>query len=137
MNTSRKNEYSRRPESERQCVSVPIEDLELPSPQRCFGLRVRGDAMTGRHILEGDIVFIDPNRMPSSGRVVAALVDGEPVLRTFVNDGGRNYLRAENPNYPRQVPVRELVIQGVLVGMVRFTDQTSGTLPRYPSPASV
>lgn len=127
MNTYWKNRYKPRPGSERQCERVPLDEIELPSERKCFGLRVRGDAMAGRHLLEGDIVFIDPNSTPSSGRVVAALIDGEPVLRTYMVEGGRGFLRAENPNYPRQLPIRELLIQGVVVGMVRyFEEQNAG-----------
>lgn len=124
MNTNlQAPDYRRRPDSERQCAPVSIDELEIPPTRRCFGLRVRGDAMAGRHILEGDIVFVDPDRTPSSGRVVAALIDGEPVLRTFVVEGsGRGFLRAENQDYPRQIPVRELVIQGVVVGLVRYSE---------------
>jgi SOS-response transcriptional repressor LexA len=65
-------------------------------------------------------------RTPSSGRVVAALVDGEEVLRTYLVEAGRPWLRAENPAYTRRTPCRELVVQGVAVGLLRFAEPADG-----------
>jgi len=36
-----------------------------------------------------------------------------------VMDRGKPWLRAENPRYPKLVPATELVIQGVMVGLIR------------------
>ncbi len=115
-------EYRRTPEAERQCVREDLDNIQIPPNRNCFALKVRGDAMAGRHILDGDIVFIDPMGTPSSGRVVAALVDGEEVLRTYLVEAGKPWLRAENPAYPRRTPCRELVVQGVAVGLLRFAE---------------
>jgi repressor LexA len=32
---------------------------------------------------------------------------------------GRPFLKAENPDYPDLIPAQELVIQGVMVGLMR------------------
>jgi len=53
------------------------------------------------------------------GDVVAALIDNESTLKTFVKEGRKTYLRAENPKYPDLVPAAELVIQGVVVSVLR------------------
>jgi repressor LexA len=50
---------------------------------------------------------------------VAALIDGESTLKTFVADKGKPHLRAENPKYPKLFPAGELVIQGVMVALIR------------------
>ena len=85
---------------------------------RLFALRVRGDSMTGAGILDRDIVFLSP-REPRSHDIVAALIDGESTLKRFLVQRGRPFLRAENPRYPDLLPAAELVIQGVMVGLLR------------------
>jgi repressor LexA len=51
--------------------------------------------------------------------VVAALIDGESTLKTFVVKGGKPYLKAENPKYPDLIPAQELMIQGVFKALIR------------------
>jgi repressor LexA len=51
--------------------------------------------------------------------VVAALIDGQVTLKTFILQQGKPYLRAENPRYPNLIPQEELQIQGVMVALVR------------------
>jgi len=83
-------------------------------------LEVRGDSMIGRHILDGDLVVLEHGRTPRHGDVVAALIDNESTLKTFMQERGRPpHLRAENPKYPKLYPANELVIQGVMVGLIR------------------
>ena len=99
-------------------VSVDAASLGVPPRAQLFALRVRGDSMTGAGILDGDIVFVAP-REPHSGQIVAALIDGESTLKRFFLQRGRPFLRAENPRYPDLLPAAELVIQGVMVGLLR------------------
>lgn len=101
------------------CISVDVHSLGIRPTARTFALKVRGDSMIGRHILEGDHVICEHGRTPRSGDVVAALIDNESTLKTYIESKGRPYLKAENPRYPKLVPAAELVIQGVVVGMLR------------------
>jgi len=75
--------------------------------------------MIGKHIIPGDLAVIEPRAEPRPGDVVAALIDGESTLKTFMLRNGKPYLKAENPRYPDLIPAEELVIQGVLVALVR------------------
>jgi repressor LexA len=75
--------------------------------------------MIGRHIVDGDYVVLEHGKTPRPGDVVAALIDNESTLKTFVLEQGRPRLRAENPHYPKLIPAEELVIQGVMVGLLR------------------
>jgi repressor LexA len=99
-------------------ISVDAASLGLRTTAQLFALRVRGDSMVGANIVEGDVVFITP-REPQPGQIVAALLDGESTLKRFLVDHGRAFLRAENPRYPDLLPAAELVIQGVMVGLLR------------------
>ena len=50
---------------------------------------------------------------------MAALIDGESTLKRYLLQRGLPFLRAENARYPDLLPARELVIQGVMVGLLR------------------
>jgi repressor LexA len=75
--------------------------------------------MIGRHILDGDVVVLEHGPDPRDGQIVAALVDGESTLKTFVVKNGKPWLRAENPKYPDLIPAQELMIQGVFKALIR------------------
>lgn len=104
---------------EENCVSVTMSLLDFKPGRRSFALEVRGDSMTGRHIVDGDVVVFEHGLTPKDGDVVAALIDNRSAVKTFVIDRGRPALRAENPLYPALIPADELVIQGVAVALVR------------------
>jgi repressor LexA len=101
------------------CVSIDTDSLGIPASARLFALRVRGDSMVGRHILDGDTAIIRHGPQPRPGDVVAALIDGESTLKTFVRERGLAFLRAENPRYPDLIPADELSIQGILIALIR------------------
>ena len=100
-------------------VSIDLESLGLRGRSQIFALEVRGDSMIGRHIVDGDIAILDRGVTPQPGDVVAALIDRESTLKTFVIEEGHPVLRAENPDYPNLIASDELLIQGVLVALVR------------------
>jgi repressor LexA len=99
-------------------VTLSLGSLGLSRHSKPFALRVRGDSMTGAYIAHGDYVILE-QREPKSRDIVAALLDGESTLKRYVVEHGRPFLRAENPSYPDLIPARELVIQGVMVGLFR------------------
>ncbi len=101
------------------CLSVDVESLGIRPTARTFALEVRGDSMIGKHIVSGDYVILEHGRIPKPGDVVAALIDNESTLKTFLVEKGRPCLRAENPRYPKLIPAEELVIQGVMVALIR------------------
>jgi repressor LexA len=111
------------PESREQdaegCVSVDVESIGFKPTRNTFALRVTGDSMIGRHILDGDFVVLEHGPEPRNGQIVAALIDGASTLKTFVLKGGKSWLRAENPKYPELIPAQELMIQGVFKALIR------------------
>jgi repressor LexA len=106
-------------QEEEGCVLIDVETLGIKPTARTFGLKVRGDSMLGRNIVDGDIAIIEHGVQPRSGDVVAALIDGQVTLKTFVVQRNKPYLRAENPRYSNLIPQEELQIQGVMVALVR------------------
>ena len=106
-------------QEEEGCVLIDVKTLGIKPTARTFGLKVRGDSMIGKSIVDADIAIIEHGVQPRSGDVVAALIDGQVTLKTFVLQRGKPYLRAENPRYPNLIPREELQIQGVMVALVR------------------
>lgn len=100
------------------CVSIDVASLGISRSTKAFALKVRGDSMIDAHICDGDTVVLEM-REPRNGDVVAALIDGETTLKRYIMDRGTPYLQAENEMYPDLIPIRELVIQGVMVSLLR------------------
>ena len=101
------------------CVSVDIESIGFKPTRNTFALRVTGDSMIGKHVCDGDIVVLEHGPEPRHGDIVAALIDGESTLKTFIRKNGKPYLKAENPHYPDLMPAQELMIQGVFKALIR------------------
>ncbi len=109
----------RRQQQPEGCLSADVESLGVRPTARTFALQVRGDSMIGRHIVDGDYVVLEHGKTPRNGDVVAALIDNESTLKTFMLEKGKPFLRAENPRYPKLIPAEELVVQGVMVALIR------------------
>ena len=101
------------------CVTVDVNSIGFKPTRNTFALRVTGDSMIGRHILDGDIVVLEHGPEPRNGQIVAALIDRESTLKTFIMKNGKPWLRAENPKYPKLIPAEELMIQGVFKALIR------------------
>ena len=101
------------------CVSVDVESIGFRPTRNTFALRVTGDSMIGRHILDGDVVVLEHGPEPRNGQIVAALIDGESTLKTFILKNGKPWLKAENPKYSNLIPAQELMIQGVFKALIR------------------
>jgi repressor LexA len=99
-------------------ISVDTATLGVRPNAKLFALRVRGDSMIDANIVDRDIVFLTP-REPRPQDIVAALIDGESTLKRYLVQRGKPFLRAENPRYPDLLPVNELFIQGVMIGLLR------------------
>ncbi|MFH0981252.1 MAG: S24 family peptidase [Planctomycetota bacterium] len=86
----------------------------LRATPRSFALRVRDQSMIGAGIQPGDIVVGEFTPEARAGAIVAALVDGESVLKRLVMREGRPMLVSENTRSPAWLPLSELVVQGVI-----------------------
>ena len=100
------------------CISIDVASLGVSRKRYTFALKVRGDSMIDAHICDGDTVILE-RREPRNRDIVAALIDGETTLKRFIKAKNRTYLQAENSRFPDLIPVDELIIQGVLVGLIR------------------
>lgn len=91
----------------------------VPKSGDAFLLKVVGDSMIEVGIFEGDLVVADRKKHPKNGDTVVALVDGGNTVKTFVKEGSKVYLRAENKDYDDIYPETSLETQGVVVALIR------------------
>jgi repressor LexA len=89
-----------------------------------FALRVRGDSMIDALIDSGDVVIMRPVQDPlllKDGMIVAARVDEDgTTLKYYHRKGNKVTLKPANPRYkPIEVPIEQIQVQGVLVGVWR------------------
>jgi repressor LexA len=100
---------------------VGLEDGFVKDLKDSFMVRVTGESMIDAGIFEGDLVIASAKPEPRNGDIVVALIDGGNTLKRFVKEGGKAFLRAENSSYstPEIVPMEELVVQGVVSGLIR------------------
>ncbi len=101
-------------------------DPALFGCDRCFGVRVRGDSMTGVHIADGDIAIIRPQPQVENQQIAAVLVQGmltEATLKIVRRSRATLTLASANPAYHALIfrgRMREkIAILGKCVGVVR------------------
>ncbi|MEK7529241.1 MAG: transcriptional repressor LexA [Patescibacteria group bacterium] len=100
---------------------VSLDEGALRDPASCFVLRVRGDSMMEAGIYDGDHVIVDSKRAHRVGDYVVALVDNRSTVKTLAKDSrGAFYLHPENKSFNDIYPEEELIVQGVVVGLMRW-----------------
>jgi repressor LexA len=99
-------------------LGVDLAAFGVQGSAEVFAVKVRGDSMIGAQIADGDTVLLQ-RRLPKNREIVAALIDGESTLKRYILNHGEPFLKAENPSYPDLIPAAELVIQGVMIGLLR------------------
>lgn len=103
-----------------------VEEL-LPLPEdftgagQLFMLRVRGDSMVGKGILDGDHVVVRQQATADRGDVVVAAIPGdEATVKTFTRRGNKVVLQPANPDYePISLDQGEVTIYGKVVTVLR------------------
>ncbi len=98
-------------------------DEDFAPAGKLFALRVRGDSMVGAHILDGDVVILRMQEEAERGQIVAALIEDEATLKTYMPQGASVILLPANPAYDPIVFDRangeSLRLLGVAVGLMR------------------
>jgi repressor LexA len=95
----------------------------IQTNKKVFALKVRGDSMIEKGILDGDIVFVKHQQTADNGEIVVAMLDGEATVKTFRQL--KNSIRLEPANSSmKPIIVREkdfsnTDILGVVTGVYR------------------
>lgn len=111
-------------------LDTAVEDLEgyitvqsRQSPGELFGLRVRGESMTGAGILPGDVVVVRRDAPVSSGDIVVALVGEDATVKRLRIQRKRVVLYPENPDFEPILPnPEELRILGKVIEVRRYLE---------------
>jgi repressor LexA len=111
-------------------LDLATEDLEgyLPIRSRrpaddLFGLRVRGESMTGAGIFPGDIVVVRRQSAADSGDIVVALIGGEATVKRLRIRRSRVELHPENPDFEPIIPdPKELTLLGKVIEVRRYLE---------------
>jgi len=88
-----------------------------------FLLEVKGDSMTGDHILEGDLVVVKRVENCRNGDTVVAMIDGEATVKRYFRIGNLVELRPANPSYEPIVfaedRAQDCTLIGIVIGVIR------------------
>lgn len=88
-----------------------------------YVLKVKGDSMVEDGILSGDYVVVERNHYPNNGDIVVALLDNAyATLKRFYREAKRIRLQPANGKY-KPIYVKDVLIQGVVRGVVRNYSQ--------------
>jgi len=99
---------------------IKVSDDIVYKAKDSFLLRVKGDSMVDAGIFEDDILVVCASLEPRIYDIVVALVDNQNTVKRYMKEGGKVYLKPENPRYENIYPEGELCVQGVVTGLLRF-----------------
>ncbi len=124
-----RNEYNEIPLLGEVAAGSPIfaeENIEemypLPSninfSNDIFMLRIKGESMIEKGILNGDLVIVREQKTARNGEVVIALIDDEATCKTLYMEKGYIRLQPENKEY-EPIIVDDCRILGKVIGLYR------------------
>ncbi|MDP2838344.1 MAG: transcriptional repressor LexA [Candidatus Moranbacteria bacterium] len=100
-------------------VSLPsvIANEEVKkSKDDVFIIQVHGDSMVNVDIDDGDMLLVKESKEYKSGDIVIARTEDGTTVKRFIADGGKRYLKPENPAY-QNIPIipGEIQFQGKVI----------------------
>jgi repressor LexA len=99
---------------------VPVSAQIMVKTKGQFLLKVKGDSMSGDHIIDGDTIVVRTQNTAENGDIVVALAGNEAVVKRFYKrDDGIIELRSSNPLYEPIVAENSLIIQGKVIAIYR------------------
>jgi len=105
-----------------QTLKDTVERIDLSEdicPPGCYALRVRGSSMIEDHIMDEDIVIINPQSQVREGDVVVALVEQETAtLKRFYREKDRIRLQPANSEM-EPIYATDVQIQGKVEAVIR------------------
>lgn len=110
-----------------QTLQDAVESIHLAEdlcPPGCYALRVRGFSMVDDHIVDGDIIVVNPRSIFQDGDVVVALVENQSAtLKRIYREKDRIRLQPANATMePIYVSPAEVQVQGKVEAIIRRLD---------------
>ena len=101
-----------------------LDSLLIHNKEATFFFRAKGDSMVGVGIFDNDLLLVDKSLTPATGNIIIAVVDGELIVRRFIQREGYALLKPENPNYA-EIGIKdelELQVWGVVTAAIKKFD---------------
>jgi repressor LexA len=109
------------PSYTRSVTTMPKNFIGSLMPDEVLVYKAIDDSMSARHIEEGDIVLLEKRSYARRGEVSLVLTkNDEMILGLYYQMGGETEIRPANSDLePQLFPADEVVVQGVMRGLVR------------------
>ena len=98
---------------------LSLDEYLVERPEATFMLTVEGESMIDAGIHHGDIVIVEKGKVPKSGDVVVAQVDGEWTIKYFIKDRRVIRLEPANRRFKTIRPTESLEIGGTVKAVIR------------------
>ena len=99
--------------------NISFDEMLIKKPYSTFCVNVVGDSMIDAGICDGDMVVVEKGESVRDGDIVVANVDGDFTLKYYRIKNGKIWLEPANSNYPNIIPQNELMVVGLVTGLVR------------------
>jgi repressor LexA len=100
---------------------ITIDDHLIRFPSKTCLVRVKGDSMIDKGILEGDLLIVEVQPNANIGDIVVAIVDNEFTVKELAREKSGFVLKPANKAYPVLRPLKGFEIFGVMAGLARRT----------------
>lgn len=107
------------PTPDEQADLMSLNDYLIDNPNQTFLLKVGGDSLKEAGIMPQDLVIIERQSEARNGQIVLAHIDHEWTLKIFEKVRGQVRLLSANKEYAAIIPKTELLIYGVVKGVIR------------------
>lgn len=98
---------------------IDLNEQLIRNKPATFFMRVRGEAMVGAGIFDGDTVIVDRSIKPTNGKVVIAVLNGDMLIRRFEQSFNKIRLIPESCLAPIEVdPFADFSIWGVVTYVI-------------------
>lgn len=78
---------------------IDLNEQLIKNKPATFFFRMKGDAMEGAGIFDGDILIVDRSLKLANGKIIVAILNGELLVRRFHKNFSSAFLIPENPKY--------------------------------------
>lgn len=104
-----------------QTQNIPVPRALTPHPEDTYIMRAKGDTLIDEHIVDGDLLLIEARTSANDGElIIGYLNQNEIIVKKYFFEG--TYIRLESSDAKREPIIldpNELIIQGVVVGLIR------------------
>lgn len=104
-----------------QSQKLAVPDFLVRAPESTYALRAKGNSLNEELIADGDILLVEARSEAFAGETIVGLInDDATIVKRYYPEG--NYIRLEGGEAQKPIILKsdDLVIQGVITGMLRF-----------------